>query len=128
LLARDAGARITVIAPDGRVLCDSEADPDQMENHAARPEIAAALKGNQGTSSRRSPTVGVESLYVAVPLPAGVLRLAMPLADVEQQITVLRKEMLMSMFGLHPQCWWRPCLPRGLLAPGRHYRVRRPAR
>src|SRR5262245_35496346 len=37
-LAEDAGARITVIADDGRVRADSEEDPAVMENHAHRPE------------------------------------------------------------------------------------------
>src|SRR5687768_6015039 len=34
-LGATAGARVTLVAADGRVLGDSQADPAQMENHAA---------------------------------------------------------------------------------------------
>src|SRR5215831_19970543 len=40
--------RATIIARDGTVLADSQADPKTMENHAGRPEVAAALKGKIG--------------------------------------------------------------------------------
>jgi len=54
-----------------------------MENHARRPEFAAALSGKDGVSERRSATLGVPFLYVAVPIPGGAVRLAYPLSDVE---------------------------------------------
>src|SRR5262249_45631103 len=66
LLEEAAGGRVTVVRSDGRVLIDSEADPAQMENHGARPEIARAFRGHVGVDSRRSATIGVELLYVAV--------------------------------------------------------------
>ncbi|MEQ1831925.1 MAG: ATP-binding protein [Candidatus Eisenbacteria bacterium] len=75
-------ARITVIAGDGRVLADSRADTAHMENHATRPEVAAALAGRVGFGVRRSETVGQEFLYCAVPFghaDAAVLRVAEPL-------------------------------------------------
>ncbi len=43
-----AGARVTIIDPAGKVLADSEANPGAMENHATRPEFAAALSGKIG--------------------------------------------------------------------------------
>ena len=79
-LARRAAVRMTVVAPDGTVLADSGADPARMNNHRTRPEVAAALSGSVGSSVRISPTMGVPFLYVAVPIPAGALRLAVPLA------------------------------------------------
>jgi two-component system phosphate regulon sensor histidine kinase PhoR len=96
-LARQADVRLTVIAPDGRVLADSAADPAQMENHAARPEVAAALGRREGISTRLSPTVGISFLYAAVPIPAGALRLAVPLSDISAHVTAIRKETLLSM-------------------------------
>lgn len=96
-LARQAGVRLTLIARDGRVLSDTEADPARMENHASRPEVAAALAGRTGSVQRLSPTVHVQALYVAIPIPDGALRLAVPLADVEGRVAVLRKEMLRSI-------------------------------
>jgi len=81
------GVRATVIAADGKVLADSRAVADSMENHGSRAEVRAALAGSVGVATRRSRTVGVEFLYVAVPMPrdgAAVLRLAEPL-DVLRQ-------------------------------------------
>src|SRR5207247_3133755 len=81
-------ARVTVIAADGTVLGDSERDPRgvrEMENHAGRPEVQAALAGGVGSDVRRSRTLDVDMLYVAIPFrgPAGgVLRLAVPLTEV----------------------------------------------
>ena len=40
-----AGARATIIDASGKVLADSESNPATMENHATRPEFAAALAG-----------------------------------------------------------------------------------
>ncbi len=94
--ARVGGARITVIAPDGRPLADSEADSTHMENHAGRPEVAAALRGEMGSSIRHSATVGMNFLYVAVPVPRGALRVAMPLSDVNRQVSEVRAKILVS--------------------------------
>jgi two-component system phosphate regulon sensor histidine kinase PhoR len=96
-----AGARATVIDATGRVLADSEADPAQMENHAARPEFEAALAGKVGTSSRTSKTLGIEFLYVAVRVPGGAVRLAYPLSLVIQSAHSIRDQLLLaSIFAL----------------------------
>ena len=81
--AHAAGARATVIDADGKVLADSEATPSSMENHAHRPEFISALKGDIGMDTRRSHTIGVPFLYVAVPIAGGAVRLAYPLSDIE---------------------------------------------
>jgi two-component system phosphate regulon sensor histidine kinase PhoR len=85
-----AGARVTIIDPTGKVLADSEANPTSMENHASRPEFAAALSGKIGRNERRSATVGVPFLYIAVPISGGAVRLAYPLSDVEAVSAQLR--------------------------------------
>jgi two-component system phosphate regulon sensor histidine kinase PhoR len=95
-LAKAAGARITWIDASGRVLGDSDADPATMENHKARPEIAAALQGQVGSSLRISPTLGVRSFYVAIPYQGGALRLAVPAAAVDAQVGAIRKDVLLS--------------------------------
>src|SRR5690348_12791580 len=41
-LGAAAGTRVTLLAPDGRVLADSDEDPARMENHAGRPEVRQA--------------------------------------------------------------------------------------
>jgi two-component system phosphate regulon sensor histidine kinase PhoR len=86
--------RVTIIARDGVVLADSEADPRTMENHAGRPEVVTALSGKTGTSSRLSHTVGIEFLYLAVPSGDKIVRLAYPLSILQQQITSIRSNLL----------------------------------
>jgi two-component system phosphate regulon sensor histidine kinase PhoR len=86
--------RVTIIARDGVVLADSEADPKTMENHAGRPEVATALGGKTGSSTRLSHTVGIEFLYLAVPSGDKIVRLAYPLSSVQQQIASIRSNLL----------------------------------
>jgi two-component system phosphate regulon sensor histidine kinase PhoR len=94
-LARAAGGRITLIAQDGSVVNDSEADPARMENHGYRAEVAEALKGRSGISIRKSPTLGTDFLYVAIPVGRGALRLAMPLDQVQARIALIRTRLLL---------------------------------
>jgi two-component system phosphate regulon sensor histidine kinase PhoR len=85
-LARQNNHRITVVDRSGRVRADSDFPPAQLpaiENHAARPEIRAALRGGKGVASRRSQTVGRVLLYVAVPGGPGAVRVAADLAQVD---------------------------------------------
>jgi two-component system phosphate regulon sensor histidine kinase PhoR len=82
--------RLTVIDTTGLVLGDSQRsgnDLEAMENHARRPEIAAALTGRMDSHIRISATLGIKFLYVAHPVieqgrVVGVLRLAVPLESV----------------------------------------------
>ncbi len=97
MAADEAGiteARATIIARDGRVLADSEADPSSMENHAQRPEVVSALNGTPGAATRLSKTVGIEFLYVAVPDGDKIVRLAFPLSTVRAQISRIRGALL----------------------------------
>ncbi|PYX01856.1 MAG: two-component sensor histidine kinase [Acidobacteria bacterium] len=91
-----AGARATVIDVKGTVLADSEASAASMENHATRPEFVAALRGEVGSDTRRSRTVGVPFLYVAAPVAGGAVRLAYPLSDVEASVSQVRRTLLDS--------------------------------
>ena len=91
-LARSAGVRVTWIGADGKVLADSDADPNRMENHGGRPEVAEALKGEIGSAQRKSASLGIDTLYVAVPSGEGVLRLSVPLSRVQQQVSEIRKQ------------------------------------
>ncbi len=96
-LARRAGVRMTVVRPDGVVLADSDAEPATMDSHTVRLEIQRAFESGEGVSSRRSPTVGIEMLYYAIRIPVGVLRLAVPVSDVQGEVMAIRKETLISM-------------------------------
>jgi two-component system phosphate regulon sensor histidine kinase PhoR len=105
--ARDASARVTVIALDGRVLADSVASgPDLLaiENHKDRPEVRAALAVGKGFAERHSATAKVDMLYAAVPVehagrPVGVSRVAMSLESIDGQVADLRRAELLA-FGL----------------------------
>lgn len=101
-LAQVADARLTVAASDGRVLAESEADPASMENHLSRPEFKAAFQGRIGSDTRSSRTIGIDFLYVAVPMEPGpkpryALRLAMPLKAVNDDIQTIRTRILQSV-------------------------------
>jgi len=68
------GIRVVFVAPDGTVVADSSLPPSRvgdMENHAARPEVAAALAGRVGRHTRESASVGRPQRYAAVPAPGG---------------------------------------------------------
>lgn len=85
LLGEVAGVRVTLIDRDGRVLGDSEVDAARLpaiENHANRPEVAAALEGREGSDLRASGTIALRLLYVAVPHSRGVVRLAQPESEI----------------------------------------------
>jgi len=96
--------RVTVTDRGGRVLGDSEVPLEALpsvEGHAGRPEIRRALAEGQGSAMRRSRTIGIDLLYVAVPVgpagaPSGTLRLAMPLSIVEGRLTDLRTAIVLA--------------------------------
>jgi two-component system, OmpR family, phosphate regulon sensor histidine kinase PhoR len=93
-----SGARVTVIASDGTVLADSQSDPQTMENHAGRPEIAQAMAEGSGRSIRHSATVNRELLYYAVRQPSAagksvVLRFAEPEETVGEVLGPFRKSL-----------------------------------
>jgi two-component system phosphate regulon sensor histidine kinase PhoR len=70
-MGRESRVRFTIIGPGGVVVADSEQDPAVMENHANRPEVATALSGAVGVSSRFSGTLRRWMVYVAVPFAPG---------------------------------------------------------
>lgn len=83
--------RFTLIAADGSVLYDSQADTSDMENHLEREEIAEALKSGSGSSARYSKTLTERTFYEATRLENGnVLRISM------SQVTV--GALLLGMF------------------------------
>jgi two-component system phosphate regulon sensor histidine kinase PhoR len=92
--ATAADARATIINNQGQVLADSEANPQEMENHATRPEFVAALHGSLGENSRTSHTVGVDFLYVAAPITNGAVRLAYPLSAIKEVNAEVRKNLI----------------------------------
>ena len=97
-LGEDLALRITVIAPDGKVLCDSSEASARMENHATRPEIVAALQNGSGNATRYSTTVEFEMLYHAfyqtISGQERIIRIAKPLTEVESAVQAHRSSIL----------------------------------
>ncbi|MDR2094959.1 MAG: hypothetical protein LBP76_05505 [Treponema sp.] len=97
--------RLTLIDTGGNVLEDSQFDRGNLDNHRNRPEVAAALAGQEGSSLRKSDTAGIDNLYIALPVyapgittgnndtagsnkatPIGVFRLALPVRNFRVRI------------------------------------------
>lgn len=93
---RALGRRVTLVRPDGVVIGDSEFDGPglaALQNHATRPEVAAAISGAAGTSRRPSPSTGEEELYVAVPVEGrGVARVSLPTKSLDAVIRSARED------------------------------------
>ncbi|MDO9556291.1 MAG: ATP-binding protein [Coriobacteriia bacterium] len=81
--------RMTVVASNGVILADSEEDPAAMENHANRPEVAAALAGSIGRDIRESATQGIQQMYVAVPASFQGKRVALRVSESLERIREL---------------------------------------
>lgn len=97
----DAGTRVTVLRPDGTVLADTAGDVSQMESHAGRPEVIAALRGEIADSIRYSTTVQEGMLYVAAPIErsgavVAVVRLAVPMTGLDRAIRDLRNRVFIA--------------------------------
>ena len=73
----DVGERVTLIAPDGTVIADTEANAAEMENHLERSEVKQAAENSSGTSVRYSETLTEKIIYYAVKMPNGnILRVS----------------------------------------------------
>jgi two-component system, OmpR family, phosphate regulon sensor histidine kinase PhoR len=96
ILGELSGHRVTIIDHEGRVVGESAPTPlSQIGNHLLRPEVQGALAGRTSSSIRRSDTVNEELLYTAVPSPrAGVLRFAVPLADIDRVLRGVQRGIL----------------------------------
>ncbi|MFH1552258.1 MAG: HAMP domain-containing protein [Candidatus Omnitrophota bacterium] len=100
-LAETLRLRVTVIDAKGKVLGDSEKRPELMENHMDRQEVIAAIEGGLGQSSRYSETLDFYMKYVAIPVEynaktLGVIRLAVPLTEVEHELNVIRRVFILG--------------------------------
>jgi two-component system phosphate regulon sensor histidine kinase PhoR len=98
-VARQTGSRVTLIAADGRVLADSEVEPERLarvENHGTRPEVLEARRSGFGFFRRTSATVEVPFVYVARRIgtesaPLGYVRLAMSQHELDAQEAPFRR-------------------------------------
>ncbi len=104
-LCKDLGlrtsTRFTVVLASGEVIGDTLEDPDRMENHAGRREVALALKGQIAESVRYSRTVQENMMYVAIPVHAqeqvvGVVRAARAVKEIRWELTGVYRSVVFS--------------------------------
>ncbi len=98
-----AKTRFTAILASGKVVGDSYESPQNMDNHARRPEIQKALRQNRGASIRYSRTLEKEMMYLAIPLWSGeepenrvriLLRSAVSIVPINERLTEIRWQIL----------------------------------
>lgn len=114
-LGEKTGSRITVVLENGRVLGDSNELPQQMDNHARRPEIVPNRSGEVGRSIRFSHTLNQSMMYVALPVQSagsyvGSVRVAVPILAIETTLQGIRQQILTGgvLIGLVVSLfsWW----------------------
>jgi signal transduction histidine kinase len=94
-----SGYRVTLIDSTGLVVGDAEFDPAarrRLENHASRPEVAAARERGVGSARRRSASAGDEELYVAVRHPLGVVRASITTARLDAVVAGAQHDVLVG--------------------------------
>ncbi len=109
---RASETRITVVNPVGKVIADSNEDPDNMDNHSNRPEIREARQNKTGASIRYSHTLDQNMIYVAVTIPSAtteeklhgndpatpsVLRMSVPLTSIDKILQSIRLKIAMGV-------------------------------
>ena len=114
-LGRDSGARVTLIAADGSVIGDTSQDQEglsKLENHSGRPEVIDARQRGTGIATRFSATLGIDMLYVAVPVrhpSIAFVRLALPLTEIQRQLRTIWTSalyaLLLSVVGAFAMAW-----------------------
>ncbi|MEZ4598380.1 MAG: ATP-binding protein [Syntrophotaleaceae bacterium] len=104
-LAKDLGTQIstrfTIILPDGRVVGDTYEDPQRMENHAGREEIAGAMTGSASTATRFSRTLQERLMYAALPVKVngqvlGVVRAARGVTAIDSTLAQVYRQVAVA--------------------------------
>ena len=109
-LKKDIGARVTVIANDGKVIGDSDTDSALMDNHLHRTEIEQSLLFDVGMAKRYSDTLKYDFLYVAKKIShnekeEGFIRLTVPLKEVDHSVNLLRIRIILVVLSVLLITW-----------------------
>lgn len=91
------GVRVTLVDAAGRVVGDSDFDEpalSRLENHADRPEVAAARESGSGTAYRRSPSAGDVELYAATRAARGVARTSISTNALDDMVTAQLRDVV----------------------------------
>lgn len=95
--------RLTLVLPGGRVLADTDGDPERMDNHRLRPEILHAVEHGEGVSIRFSPTLRLSLLYVAIQIRdehgrlLGIARISRPMEGISLAFSRMRNQILAAV-------------------------------
>ncbi len=97
--AKIMGIRVTIIAPDGTVVGDTEKIPSELDNHRNRPEVLTALTGKIGYDVRNSDSLGMNMVYVGVPIfqhgqVIGISRTSVSLSILDESISTLQRTII----------------------------------
>jgi signal transduction histidine kinase len=89
--ARSVRGRVLVLNPSGRVIADSAGPGEVGTSYATRPEVKAALKGQDYQQTRNSQTLGTPILATAVPITkagssAGAVRITQSVSAVTSAV------------------------------------------
>jgi two-component system phosphate regulon sensor histidine kinase PhoR len=128
-LGKRNATRYTVLDAQGRVLADTGAEPNEMENHRQRPEVAQAARAEDGigTARRYSTSVDEELIYQAHAVRdgkghlLGFVRVARPPQTFHSVIAANRKQLLFAAavaVALAAVVAW--LLARGIVKPVAH--------
>ena len=103
MLGKELATRFTVILPSGKVIGDSDELPENMENHADRPEIREAYVGRVGRSMRFSNTLKQDMMYVAIPVAEedeiiAVVRSSFSVDALSKTLTSIYRRMILAGF------------------------------
>lgn len=92
------GVRVTLVAPGGKVVGDSEFDGvalNDVANHGNRPEVLTA-GAVPGTARRISASTGREEIYAAAVAPLGHARISLPTERLEPIVEASRRDVIMT--------------------------------
>lgn len=96
--------RMTIIAEDGAILAESNADKTEMDNHASRLEVMRSNSLAYGDVIRYSNTVNADFLYVAKKAAYRdghiYIRLSMSLAQIMDDFYSLWRKLFFIFFGV----------------------------
>jgi signal transduction histidine kinase len=93
--------RITIVDGDGDVIAESDANKEEMENHANRFEIMQSASNDYGTALRYSDTLKTDFLYVAKRIELNgervTLRMAMSLHKIFSSFATITSRLIIIM-------------------------------
>ncbi|RAP38918.1 PAS domain-containing sensor histidine kinase [Candidatus Marinamargulisbacteria bacterium SCGC AAA071-K20] len=97
---KEITTRFTIVDAKGNVLSDSDENPEKMDNHASRPEIAQALSDKWGMATRYSRTLQTKMLYIAKPIKQnnqviGVVRSSISINELDNTLRGLIEKMVL---------------------------------